>query len=143
MSLLLAALLNGLLPGALLPSASAADLGVRDLRGQPVSLDEERTVVFWSMDCAACVDTLVGLVRQGRPVVAVNEDAASTRSQLRPFLAARGLADGSVLTVVPDPTAALAARLGARADEVLVVDRAGAVVARGGEVAERGLVAGR
>ncbi len=112
---------------ALLSFAHAADLGARDLSGAPVTLTRTTAVVYWSMDCAACVAALTTAAGVGLPVVAVSTDPASARARLRPFLASRGLD----LTVVADPAGDLRRRLGPPADgQALVVDASGAVVER-------------
>ena len=75
--------------------AAPSDAVVRDLSGQQVTVDQEGLVVlFWSMSDTSAVRDLAELAeieRGGWPVLAINTDGATRRSQVKPYLHRLGL----------------------------------------------------
>jgi glutaredoxin-related protein len=66
--------------------ASAAPT-LRTIDGAPVSLSAPSVslVVFWSMECTECVETMNALEEASLPYVAINTDASAVSSRLRSF----------------------------------------------------------
>ena len=114
--------------GAAAGTAPAAGGEARDIDGRIVALSgAPHVLVFWSMQDADGLAGVRTLQAAGASVVLVNTDAASERSMIRPFLAARGVA----APVVADPTHDLAARLhAAPSGSWIVLDAEGGEVLR-------------
>jgi hypothetical protein len=106
------------------PTAQAAPFA-RAIDGAPVELSADRatTVVFWSMDCTSCVETMARLERSATPYVAVNPDGAGVTSQLRAFARIHNV----TAPIVADRDGSMQRDLLAHNEQVIAITAAGTI----------------
>jgi hypothetical protein len=97
----------------------------RAIDGASVELSADRatTVVFWSMDCTSCVETMTRLEQASIPYVAVNTDGAGVTSQLRAFARIHNVS----APIVADRDGSIQRQLLAQPEQLIAITATGTI----------------